>query len=169
MRKNIMRSAWKRVMNNVKLSAKNGSAGGRTFYAIRRANPEYTDEEIYSQLGKTFEPKEVTIDEDYLDKLFYKQSKRCYWLGTLIELSDVFVKEHPLAPSVDRLNNDLGYVPGNVVIATRFANLGKRSADERFLLSHIIPRIQEDIKFARTEMTHTNINDTSGKLKWITN
>ena len=161
-----MRSAWKRVMNNVKLSAKLGSAGGRTFYTLKKSG--YTDEKIQSILGKGSK-KEVTIDEDYLDKLFYKQSKRCYWLGTLIELSDVFVKEHPLAPSVDRLNNDLGYVPGNVVIATRFANLGKRSADERFLLSHIIPRIQEDIKFARTEMTHTNINDTSGKLKWITN
>jgi hypothetical protein len=164
-----MRNAWNKVMQNVSMSAQNGSAGGRTFYAIKRANPEYTDEEIYSQLGKTFRPKEVTIDEDYLDKLFHGQSKRCYWLGTLIELSDVFVKDHPLAPSVDRLNNDMGYVPGNVVIASRFANTGRRCVDDIFFLSHIIPRISEDMKFARKEMEHININDISGKLKWKMN
>ena len=161
-----MRSAWKRVMNNVKLSAKLGSAGGRTFYTLK--NSGYTDEKIQSILGKGSQ-KEVTIDEDYLDKLFYEQSKRCYWLGTLIELPDVFVKDHPLAPSVDRINNDMGYVPGNVVIASRFANTGRRCVDDIFFLNHIIPRIAEDMKFARKEMAHININDTSGKLKWKMN
>ena len=47
-----MRNAWNKVMQNVSMSAQNGSAGGRTFYAIKRANPEYTDEEIVNIINK---------------------------------------------------------------------------------------------------------------------
>ena len=156
-----MMTAWQKVMKNVELSAKNGSAGGRTVTLLRDAG--YTDEEIYSKLGNG-SAKEVTIDANYLEKLFKEQEKRCYWLGTLIEESDVFVPDHPLAPSVDRLNNDLGYVSGNVVITTRFANTGRRSVDDLVFINSCIPRIKKDIKFARTEMKHYNIKDTSGRL-----
>ena len=75
-------------MQNVKLSAKNGAAGGRTVTLLK--NVGYTTEEIYSKLGNGSE-KDVKIDENYLMKLFNEQLERCYWLGTKINASDVFI------------------------------------------------------------------------------
>ena len=153
---------WKRVMENVKLSAKNGAAGGRTVTLLKNAG--YTTEEIYSKLGNGSE-KDIKIDENYLIKLFNEQLERCYWLGTKINVSDVFIPHHPLAPSVDRLNNDEGYVPENVVITTRFANRGRCNVEASFFIDMCLPRIKNDIEFVRTEMNHYNIKDSRTTLK----
>ena len=67
----------------------------------------------------------VSIDADYLEQLFDQQGGKCYWLGIPLDPSRIFIKKHPLAMSVDRLDNKKGYVPGNVVIACRMINLGK--------------------------------------------
>ena len=48
-----------------------------------------------------------------------------------IDLNQIFIANSVLAPSVDRLDGDEGYVKGNVVITTRFVNLGRnRDNDE---------------------------------------
>ena len=154
--------AWKRVMENVKLSAKNGAAGGRTVTLLKNAG--YTTEEIYSKLGNGSE-KDVKIDENYLMKLFNEQLERCYWLGTKINASDVFIPHHPLAPSVDRLNNDDGYVPGNVVITTRFANRGRCNVEDTFFLDMCLPRIKNDMEFVRKDLESYNINNSSKTLE----
>ena len=154
--------AWKRVMENVKLSAKNGAAGGRTVTLLKNAG--YTKEQIYSKLGNG-SAKNVKIDENYLMKLFKEQLERCYWLGTKINVSDVLIPHHPLAPSIDRLNNDVGYVPGNVVITTRFANRGRCNVEDTFFLDMCLPRIKNDIEFIRSEMNHYNINDSRTTLE----
>ena len=154
--------AWKRVMENVKLSAKNGAAGGRTVTLLKDAG--YTTEEIYSKLGNGSE-KDIKIDKDYLRKLFYEQDERCYWLGTKINISDVFISHHPLAPSVDRLNNDDGYVPGNVVITTRFANRGRCNVEDTFFLDMCLPRIKNDMEFVRKDLESYNINNSSKTLE----
>ena len=154
--------AWKRVMENVKLSAKNGAAGGRTVTLLKNAG--YTKEQIYSKLGNG-SAKNVKIDENYLMKLFNEQLERCYWLGTKINVSDVLIPHHPLAPSIDRLNNDVGYVPGNVVITTRFANRGRCNVEDTFFLDMCLPRIKNDIEFIRSEMNHYNINDSRTTLE----
>ena len=67
----------------------------------------------------------VSIDADYLEQLFDQQGGKCYWLGVPLDPSRIFISKHPLAMSVDRLDNKKGYVPGNVVIACRMINLGK--------------------------------------------
>ena len=40
-------------------------------------------------------------------------------------MNEVFVPYSPKAPSVDRIEDELGYVRGNFVITTRFVNLGR--------------------------------------------
>ena len=157
-----MKNAWSRVMWNVKVSAKNGAAGGRTVTLLKDAG--YTTEEIYSKLGNGSE-KDIKIDKDYLRKLFYEQDERCYWLGTKINISDVFISHHPLAPSVDRLNNDDGYVPGNVVITTRFANRGRCNVEDTFFLDMCLPRIKNDMEFVRKDLESYNINNSSKTLE----
>ena len=157
-----MKNAWSKVMWNVKVSAKTGAAGGRTVTLLKDAG--YTTEEIYSKLGNGSE-KDIKIDKDYLRKLFYEQDERCYWLGTKINISDVFISHHPLAPAVDRLNNDDGYVPGNVVITTRFANRGRCNVEDTFFLDMCLPRIKNDMEFVRKDLESYNINNSSKTLE----
>ena len=97
--------------------------------------------------------------------MFYEQDERCYWLGTKINISDVFISHHPLAPSVDRLNNDDGYVPGNVVITTRFANRGRCNVEDTFFLDMCLPRIKNDMEFVRKDLESYNINNSSKTLE----
>ena len=154
-----MRNPYKAIMNNVKLSAKYGAAGGRTKTLLQEAG--FTEEEIVERISNNYSGnKTITIDENYLRKLFSEQDERCYWLGTKINLDDIFISHHPMAPSIDRLRNLEGYEPGNVVITTRFANRGRCNISDEFFLNDCLPRIIDDIKFVRKELESYNIDNT---------
>lgn len=98
---------WKILWNNVKLSARHGAGGARI-----------------SKL-RGYGERDLTITLDEIKELWDNQQGRCHWLGIKMSLEDLEVKDSPFAPSVERLNNDLGYVQGNVVLASRFANRGR--------------------------------------------
>lgn len=69
--------------------------------------------------------KNVEIDSEFLMYLRKKQNGKCYWLNIDID----FTKTCKIrSPSLDRLDNDKGYTKDNVVLTTRFANLGRRDA-----------------------------------------
>tara|TARA_Y100000361_G_C10872064_1_gene194697 strand:+ start:102 stop:512 length:411 start_codon:yes stop_codon:yes gene_type:complete len=134
-----MRNPWKKVMQNVKLSSRNGAAGGRTVTLLEKAG--YTKSQIYGKIKGHI----VEIDDVYLEDIFNKQNGKCYWLDTIINPMDVFTANHPLAPSVDRLDNKKGYIKDNVVITTRFANCGRRNTEDKFFSEHCLPRIKEGL------------------------
>lgn len=102
---------WKKVWNNVKLSAKYGAGGGRL-------------KDIKTNLGH-----ELTITIDDIKQLWDNQNGKCYWLGIDMSLEDVEIKNSPFAPSVERLDSSIGYVPGNIALASRFANRGRGAYD----------------------------------------
>jgi hypothetical protein len=139
-----MKNAWKKVMQNVRLSAAYGSAGGRHIQDLKKGGftQEEIDEIVDTRYGGN---KEINIDHIYLESLFHKQNGRCAYLKTIIEPMDVFIPHHPLAPSVDRINNGLDYTKGNVVIATRFANRGKESAGDNWFKEHCLPRLADGL------------------------
>ena len=139
-----MRYPWKKVMSNVRLSAAYGSAGGRHIGDLKRGG--YSDEEIEEIVNTRYRGnKEVSIDHTYLEGLFYEQNGRCAYLKTIIDPIDVFIPNHPLAPSVDRIDNSLGYIRDNVVIATRFANRGKETAEDTWFRTHCVPRLADGL------------------------
>jgi len=74
--------------------------------------------------------KEVSITKEDLEQQFLKQGGRCYWLGIPININDVFTTHNPLAPSVDRLDNDRDYEKDNIAICTMFANMGRGKCDK---------------------------------------
>ena len=125
-------------MGHVRNSAKNGAAGGRTTTLLKRAG--YSKKEITESINSTGN-KVVDIDHVYLEGLFHSQNGKCYHLQTVIDPMDVFISNHPLSPSVDRIDNSLGYVKGNVVITTRFANRGRETADDKWFRECCIPRL----------------------------
>ena len=69
----------------------------------------------------------VTIED--LRYIFEKQGRKCYWLGIPLDPNNNYIANHPLAISVDRLDNSRGYHRNNIVICSRFANLGRGPFD----------------------------------------
>ena len=106
----IMKNPWKALIQKAKTAARPG-------------------QEKKNGIKRT-EPLDVTIDEQYLIHQFIRQKGMCYWTDFPINPQGVFVSPNPLAPSLERLDESLGYVPGNVVIALRLFNLGRQRCPE---------------------------------------
>lgn len=61
---------------------------------------------------------EVAVTEEYLQELYEKQGGRDFYTGLEIpKLEDI---------SVDRINNELGYIEGNLVLTTKEINMFRR-------------------------------------------
>lgn len=68
---------------------------------------------------------EVTVTPDDLRRKFLEQGGLCYWTGIPLNMQKVFESYNMEMPSVDRLDNADGYHYHNIVITTRFINVGR--------------------------------------------
>jgi hypothetical protein len=59
-----------------------------------------------------------------------EQKVLCYWLDIEMSLPDLAISRSPFAPSVDRLDSSRGYHKDNIVLCTRFANIGRGAYDK---------------------------------------
>lgn len=87
---------------------------------------------------------EHCITQDDITEQWKRQGGLCYWLG--IKLGDEsLANRHPLKPSLDRLDPGKGYVLGNIVLATTFANLGRSNTPPdifaEFISIHLRPTL----------------------------
>ena len=89
--------------------------------------------------------KKVTIKKEDLKNQFLKQDCLCYWFGIPIDINDVYTSNNPLAPSVDRLDNDKDYHKNNIVICTILANMGRGKCGPR-TFKKIVKRIKDFLK-----------------------
>ncbi len=78
---------------------------------------------------------EVDIDVDYINFLFKKQEGKCFWFGVTLIPSNV--KKHPQQPSLERLDNTLGYIKGNVVLSCYSANIGRNETNKDIWIEFI--------------------------------
>ena len=101
----------KKIWKNVNLSASYGAGGGRL-------------KDLKTNVGH-----DLTISIYDIEDMWNKQDGRCFWLGIKMSLEDLYIKNSPFAPSVERLDSSIGYVKGNVVLASRFANRGRGAYD----------------------------------------
>ncbi|ADO97756.1 endonuclease [Synechococcus phage S-ShM2] len=74
--------------------------------------------------------KEIFLDENLLIQKFDEQNGKCYWSGLPLKEEYNYIKHHPLAISVERLDNQLGYTYENTVLTRRLYNLGRMAFPE---------------------------------------
>lgn len=81
--------------------------------------------------SKDWKPSKLLIDEKDLKDVWENQQGKCYWFDIPLDL-DLLYKDHPgwfpkhpLAPSVDKIDDKLDYTKDNIVICCRFANFGR--------------------------------------------
>jgi hypothetical protein len=67
----------------------------------------------------------ITVTAADLERIYHEQGGKCFWLGVPIDPASIFTPQNPMAMSCDRLNNHLDYTESNVVITTRFVNVGR--------------------------------------------
>lgn len=91
----------------------------------------------FSTSGKRAKRKKwdrPNLTKEFLLELYKKQNGRCYWtrvslnLARAGSLTDV---------SLDRLDGDLGYLQGNVVLTCRGANLARNDSTPEEMLQFI--------------------------------
>jgi hypothetical protein len=68
---------------------------------------------------------EIDFDADYILELFHKQEGLCGYFK--IPMIPSGKRTHPFRPSLDRIDNDKGYLKDNIVLCTIMANLGRQS------------------------------------------
>ena len=64
------------------------------------------------------------IDENYLKLLYEKQNGKCYWSEMVLSINNVGLGELDTI-SIDRLDCTVGYIQGNIVLCSKFMNLGR--------------------------------------------
>jgi len=115
--KKCYNSNWKyRVLNGV----------------IGRETRKKEETESDKSKEKRFRDKEV--NGNFLEKLKEKQNGMCYWLNIPIDFT---MEDRLRKPSLDRLDNNIGYRKDNVVLTTIFANTGRRDATIEEMLKFI--------------------------------
>jgi len=78
-------------------------------------------------------PKEFDISLEYVLKIAEKQQHKCALTGITLEHKRTSEKHHDaFLPSLDRINSDLGYIPGNVQWTTIWANRAKQNFTDQF-------------------------------------
>jgi len=94
--------------------------------------------------GQGLTVKDIELTPDDLIRKFQDQDGKCHWSDIALDESYNYITRHPLAISVDRLENKKGYTFDNVALTLRVFNLGKASYTGDF--SHVVQIIKESWK-----------------------
>ena len=87
--------------------------------------------------------KRSFLTEQDLARQWNEQRGLCYWLRIPMDLDYLYTTNNALTPSVDRKDLNLDYTADNIIITTRFANLGRGTTsfeDSRMLFDIVLGR-----------------------------
>jgi hypothetical protein len=129
----MARNGFKKLINNIKKNELYQDENGEYTKMSSSVNLRKYLNGKETANSKEWVPPKVKITEEDLVKVWNKQNGKChYWnvdldMDLLFPESSNFIPNHPLAPSVDRIDNNKDYTLENIVICTRFANIGRGS------------------------------------------
>jgi len=99
----------------------------------------------HQKVGINRPVKIFTVTPEDIEEVFLRQNGRSKWLGIKIDIYDVFRTHYPLAPSLDRLDNNKDYTPDNICISTRFENWGFNKATDE-IKQECVKILKENLK-----------------------
>ena len=79
--------------------------------------------------------KEVDVDLQYLKELWESQKGRCAFSGQELELRTHSNKQKASSASLDRINNDKGYIQGNVRFVSVIFNYARNTFSDQDVLN----------------------------------
>ena len=86
------------------------------------------------------------IDREYLEKLWKKQRGLCSVSGVKLQvISGSREEKNPYIASLDRINNEKGYVKGNVRFVCHWINNAKSTFDNKVLYEFVSAIAQKQI------------------------
>lgn len=131
----MRKNGFKKLLSNVKMNGVSQDENGEWTIINSSTNKKRMQGQGQwwggLEKSKIWIPNKVLITEKDLSSIWMKQEGRCYWFDIPLNLNLLFsdyseyIPKHPLAPSVDRLNDDEDYTIENVVICCRLANFGR--------------------------------------------
>ena len=133
----MKRDPFKKLLSNCKMNAVSLDANGewtKINSSTNKRRLEKTGSSVGGAAGpnsKEWKPSKLMIDEYDLKHIWESQRGRCYWfnipldLGLLYKDHPEWYPKHPLAPSVDKIDDSGDYTKDNLVICCRFANFGR--------------------------------------------
>lgn len=101
-----MRDPFRKLHANIRIS---GARSQRARKDTRPSNPV----------------RDISITPDDLRRKYEEQNGCCHWTGMPLEMERIFTPYDMAMPSVDRLDPDQGYHYENIVLTTRFLNVGR--------------------------------------------
>ena len=81
--------------------------------------------------SKPWIPAKIIITPDELREIWNKQDGKCYWMDQRMDIWLLYddhpewYQKHPLAPSVDRIDDDKDYTKDNIVLCYRGINFAR--------------------------------------------
>jgi len=77
-------------------------------------------------IGRT-EAREVTLTPEIIEEIYNEQDGLSAFSKVPLDLDLLYIANHMMAPSIDRIDDNLGYTRDNVHIVLRFENKGRGS------------------------------------------
>lgn len=133
------RNGFKKLLANVKMNGVSRDAEGNWTVinsSTNRKRMESSPDGLWwgsCKNSKKWIPSKIFITEADLKSVWIKQNGRCYWFDIPLDLNLLFsdnaeyIPKHPLAPSVDKLDDSADYTVDNIVICCRLSNFGRNT------------------------------------------
>ena len=124
--------AINKLYENIRLNSRYGGGGGKYKSALTKSG--LSQSEVDLKLNKkTLDSADIL--KPHIQDVWISQRGRCNKSGVKLDEYYLFTgNQHICAPSIDRIDNDKGYIVGNIQIVMRGINRFKNlTGDDEFL------------------------------------
>ena len=131
------RDGFKKLLSNIKMNALSMDDNGEFTIINSSTNRKRMKNDSSGKIwgshpnSKVWIPSKIYIDEKDLQQIWKKQNELCYWFKIPLNFNLLFsdyadyYPKHPLAPSVDKIDDKKDYTIDNIVICCMLANFGR--------------------------------------------
>ena len=126
-----VRDPFKQLLSNCKKNSVTQDENGNWNQIRSSTNRRRMNGDGASDQTKIWTTSKLLVTSEDLKMVWDKQKGKCYWFDIDLDLNLLYkdhkdwYPKHPLAPSVDKIDESGDYSINNIVICCRFANFGR--------------------------------------------